>query len=98
MNKTLGIAFAGLAAIAVVAVGFYMIDVDQTQEARLPDVDVKVEGGQAPAFNVETGEVKITEEKATVPVPEVKVEQKEITVPGLEVTPPEQDGPADNRS
>lgn len=68
------------AIIAVIAIGFgiYMIDVDQTQDARLPDVDVQVEGGQLPKFDAEVGEVDVVEEEVTV------------TVPKLEVTPPEQ--------
>jgi hypothetical protein len=44
---------AGVAAIAIVAAGvvaYYMVDIDQTREARLPNVDVTVEGGQAPAL------------------------------------------------
>ena len=74
----------GLVIVALVVFGFYMIDVDQTQEAQLPDVDVSVEGGQAPEFDVDTGSVAVGEEEVTV------------TVPTLEVTPPEDDNAADN--
>lgn len=67
-----------LAAIAVIAaIGlFYMVDVEQTQQARLPDVDVQVEGGQMPKADVRTGSIQTGEEDVT------------ITVPTIEVTPP----------
>ncbi|MDC0659669.1 hypothetical protein N6L27_16830 [Leisingera sp. SS27] len=84
----------GVAAVIAIAAAFYMIDVDQTEEARLPDVEVNVEGGQLPEFDAEVGSVELTEESATVKVPDVDVEMKdaEITVPGIEVTPPEDAG------
>ena len=81
-----------IGAVIVVAIGlfaFYMLDIDQTKEARLPDV--KVEGGQAPEFDVDTGSVDVTREKTNIPVPEVTVKEKEVTVPGLKIEPPEPD-------
>lgn len=82
-----------LGIVAVIALGFamYMVDVDQTEEASLPDVDVTVEGGNLPEFDAEVGSVTVTEETATVPVPDVDVtmEEAEVSVPGLEITPPE---------
>lgn len=98
MNRTIGLVLAGIAVLALGLFAFYMVDVDQTQEAKLPDVDVEVKGGQAPKFDVETGKVEITKEKATVPVPEVKVEEKQVTVPGIKVTPPPSDNPADKKT
>lgn len=82
-----------IAVIALAAVGFYMVDIDQTQETRLPDVDVTVEGGQLPEFDAEVGSVEITEEEATVEVPNVEVtmEEETVTVPGIKVTPPSDD-------
>ncbi len=73
--------------VTALAVG-YMVDVDQTQEAKLPDVDVEVTGGQVPKFDVETGSVRVTEEKVNVPVPEVNMVEKEVTVPSISITPP----------
>jgi hypothetical protein len=83
---------AGVAAIAIVAAGvvaYYMIDIDQTREARLPNVDVTVEGGQAPAFDVKTGSVDVGTTTETVKVPdvEVKMEEKKVEVPTISVTP-----------
>ncbi|WP_299609521.1 hypothetical protein [uncultured Tateyamaria sp.] len=83
-----------LAVVAVLAVGaaVYMVDIDQTQETRLPEVSV--EGGQLPAFDAEVGEVNLTEETVDVTVPDVDVSMEEttVTVPGIEVTPPANDG------
>lgn len=79
---------AGIAAAVIVVGGAaYFVDVDQTQEAQLPNVDVSVEGGQAPKFDVETGSVDVSSEEKTIVVPEVELVEKEVTVPTLEVTP-----------
>jgi hypothetical protein len=48
-------------------------DVDQTKNAQLPDVDVNVTGGQAPAFDVTGPEVNVGMENKTVQVPNVDV-------------------------
>ncbi|MEW9918665.1 hypothetical protein AB2B41_03565 [Marimonas sp. MJW-29] len=83
-----------VAVVALAAVAFYMVDIDQTQEARLPDVDVSVEGGQMPEFNAEVGSVEMTEEEVTVEVPDVEItmEEETVTVPGISVTPPNNGG------
>jgi hypothetical protein len=83
-------AVLGVAALAVVAYGaFYFIDVDQTQEARMPTVDIDVEGGQAPEFDVETGSVDVGTTTETIEVPDVEIttDEREITLPTLEVEP-----------
>lgn len=82
------------AVVALGAVAFYMVDIDQTQETRLPDVDVTVEGGQMPAFDAEVGSVEMIEEELTVDVPDVEItmEEETVTVPGISVTPPNNDG------
>ncbi|MFN3172720.1 MAG: hypothetical protein ACE37E_18710 [Hyphomicrobiales bacterium] len=83
-------AVLGVAALAVVAYGaFYFIDVDQTQEARMPTVDIDVEGGQAPEFDVETGSVGVGTTTETIEVPDVEIttDEREITLPTLEVEP-----------
>ncbi|MFQ6549355.1 hypothetical protein AADZ90_015465 [Aestuariibius sp. 2305UL40-4] len=64
-------------AVVVVGVAVYLgvalVDVDQTQEAQLPDVDVTVEGGQAPEFDVDTGEIETG--TTTVEVPTLEIER-----------------------
>ena len=48
-------------------------DVDQTKEAKLPDVDVNVGGGQLPEYNVQGPDVDIGTENKTIQVPTVDV-------------------------
>lgn len=84
----------GLVAAAAVGFGVYMVDIDQTEEAALPNVDVTVEGGNLPEFDAEVGSVALTEEEATIEVPNVEVtmEEEQVTVPGIQITPPEEIG------
>lgn len=81
-------AAVGITAVAAAAV--YMIDIDQTQEGALPDVDIAVEGGQLPEFDAEVGTVSLGEAQVEVEVPEVKVitNTETITVPTLSVDAP----------
>ena len=58
--KTSTAVIAGLAAILVIAFAIFFIDIDQTEEGALPDVDVSVEGGNLPKFDAETGSVNVT--------------------------------------
>lgn len=67
-----------VALIAAVWSGF--LDIDQTRSARVPDVSANAEGvtaagGQAPAFDIETGEVAVgtRPQNVTVRVPTVEV-------------------------
>ncbi len=92
MKSTTAI-IGGAAAAVVIAAGIYMIDIDQTQETRMPDVDVSVNGGQLPEFEAEVGSVSVEQEDVTVDVPDVEVtmEEKRLTVPSLEINPPSDD-------
>ena len=91
--KTFWTVFGFVAAALLIIAGVYMVDIDQTQEARLPDVEVTAEGGQMPKFDAEVGSVEVTEETVEVTVPEVEVttDTAEVTVPGLEINPPADD-------
>jgi hypothetical protein len=83
-------AVLGVAALAVVAYGlFYFVDVEQVQEARAPTIDLEIEPGQAPEFNVETGSVDVGTTTETIEVPDVEVTTREtdVTLPTLEVQP-----------
>ena len=67
---------AVVAIIIAVASGF--LDINQVRGARAPDIDasrngVTASGGQAPAFDVETGSVSVGTRDANVKVPELKV-------------------------
>ena len=65
-----------VAAIILIATG--LIDINQIRGARAPDIDasrngVTASGGQAPAFDVETGTVSVGTRDANVKVPELRV-------------------------
>jgi hypothetical protein len=91
--KTSVAVVGGLVAAVVIAGAIYLIDIDQTQEGSLPDVDVSVEGGELPKFDAEVGSIEMTEEEVTVEVPKVEVtsEEETVTVPGISVTPPDEE-------
>jgi hypothetical protein len=76
--------------LLIVGVASGFIDINQTRGAKAPEISatgngLTAKGGQAPAFDVETGSVKVGTGNATVKVPK------------LEVVPPEnQAAPATN--
>lgn len=66
--------------VVLVAVGSGMVDINQTRGVKAPDIDasrngVTAEGGQAPAFDIETGTVAVDAKPAnvTIPVPSIRV-------------------------
>jgi hypothetical protein len=70
--------------VVIIAIATGFLDISQTREARAPDIDatqsgVSARGGQAPAFDVETGSIAIgaREQNVTVPVPRVEVRPPE---------------------
>jgi hypothetical protein len=79
MRAVLLVLIIAVAAILVaVATGF--LDVNQIRGAKAPAVAVTgngvvARGGQAPAFDVETGSVKVGSKEATVRVPALQVER-----------------------
>lgn len=68
-------------------------DVDQTQAGELPDVDVDVESGQLPAYDVDWADVDVgtTEEVVEVPKLKVVMETETVTVPSIDVDMPDDD-------
>lgn len=48
--------------------------VEQTEEGKLPDVEVKAEGGELPKYEVETPEVDVGTKTVEVEVPTATVE------------------------
>jgi hypothetical protein len=67
---------AVVAIIVAVAIGF--LDINQIRGAKAPEIDasrngVTATGGQAPAFDIETGSVSVGTRDATVKVPELRV-------------------------
>jgi hypothetical protein len=69
---------AVLAIIAALATGF--LNIDQIRGAKAPQVSatgngVTAAGGQAPAFDVQTGSVKVGAEDKTVKMPTIEVQK-----------------------
>jgi hypothetical protein len=67
-----------LAIIAALATGF--LDINQIRGAQAPQLSttgngVTARGGQAPAFDVQTGSVKVGTTQRTVQVPAIQVQQ-----------------------
>lgn len=67
-----------LVVIAAISTGF--LDINQVRGGRAPQIaatsnGVVAKGGQAPAFDVETGSVKVGTTQATVNVPTVVVQK-----------------------
>ena len=73
----LGYVLGAIVIALLVAFGIYLVDVDQTQEGELPDVDVSVEGGQLPEADTEVGDVDVGTDEVEVEVPTVDVESPE---------------------
>jgi len=48
-------------------------DVEKTQEGEMPKVEVTSEGGQLPAYDVETPEVEMGTETRTIEVPTAEI-------------------------
>jgi hypothetical protein len=86
-----------VAVIAAVASGF--VDINQIRGGQAPEVaatnnGVTAKGGRAPAFDVETGSVKVGTGEANVTMPKVTLgkEDKQVRVPTLEIRPADQQG------
>ena len=91
-GKVIGIAVAIVALVGAVWLGSTLIDVDQTEPGKLPDVDVAIdaEAGKIPEYDVDTGEVNVGTETETVLVPEVVMVDEEVEVPTVDVEEPEE--------
>ena len=81
-----GIIIAIVAVLAIIAAfAFGLIDIDQTKQTKLPEVSVQ--GGQAPAFDVDTAKVDVGTKREDITVPKVDVgtTKTDIKVPTVEV-------------
>ena len=81
----------------IAAIGSGFLDVSQTRGARAPTVAasdgaIRAQGGQSPAFEVQTGSVEVGTREANVAVPkiEVKRDEKGVKVPTVEIRPAEE--------
>lgn len=71
----IGAILAGVAVVAAVAFGVYMVDIDQTEEGAL--ATVSIEGGNLPEYEADVGDIEVGERDITVTVPTVDVESPE---------------------
>jgi uncharacterized protein involved in outer membrane biogenesis len=67
-------------ALILIAVATGFLDINQIRGAKAPQVSattngIVAKGGQAPAFDVETGSVKVGSKDATVKVPTLEVQK-----------------------
>jgi uncharacterized lipoprotein len=71
-------------------------NVEKTEEGKMPDVDVQADSGQLPAYEVETADVDVGTQPATVEVPDVDVDvnsnEATVPVPDVDVNMPEEEG------
>ena len=86
---------AVVAIIVLVATG--LVDISQVRGAKAPDVSassngITASGGQAPAFDIETGSVSVGARDATVKVPALQVN------PAGKDAPAAQPAPAQNQA
>lgn len=72
-----GTIIAAVVAVIAIAFGVYMIDVDQTEEGSLPDVDISMEGGNMPEFDAEVGDIETGTETVTMEVPTLDIQSPE---------------------
>lgn len=83
---TTGIIIAVVAVLGIIAAfAFGLVDIDQTKETMVPDI--KVVGGQAPAFDVDTAKIDVGTKKTgiTVPTVDVGTTKASIEVPTVDV-------------
>lgn len=87
MRKPVAVFVTGIAALTVAA-----CDVEQTREAKLPNVDVSVDKGQLPAYEIkQTKEARMPDVSVSVEsgqLPEVEVETADIEVGRKDVSVP----------
>jgi hypothetical protein len=81
-----------VALIAAFASGY--LDISQTRSAEVPRLEaangsIRAQGGQPPAFEVQTGSVEVgtTEANVAVPKVEVKRDKARVDVPSVKVRP-----------
>lgn len=74
------IALVVVVALVVAAFAFGLVDIDQVKEAKVPDIKVETSGGQAPAFDVNTADVKLGSTQETIETPTIDVGTKESTI------------------
>ena len=79
-----------VALIAAFATG--LVDISQSREARAPKIEaadgaIRAQGGQSPAFEVQTGSVEVGTRETNVAVPKIEVQRDKakVDVPNVEI-------------
>ena len=77
-------------AILVASLGLAGCDVEKTEEGKMPDVDVNVDSGKLPEYDVDTPDVDVGTKEKTITVPDVDVTMPDDDEPDLDdpVAPP----------
>lgn len=70
LNRKTLVAMAIASAFALSACDF-----EQTREGEMPEVDVDVEGGQLPAYEVDAPDVDVEMEERTIKVPTIEISE-----------------------
>lgn len=65
--------------------------VEKTEEGEMPEVNV--EGGELPSYDVDTADVDVTTETATVTVPELTTDTAAVAVPDVDIQTPSENQP-----
>ena len=73
--------------VVIAGVGTGFININEIHGAKAPEVTatgngITAKGGEAPAFDVENGSVKVGSENTTVKVPTLEVQKPEHGKPG----------------
>jgi len=73
------------------AVIFTSCQVENTKKAEVPEVEVDVEDGEMPKYNVEWADVDVSTRTKTIEVPKVVVvmEEKEVEIPYVDINMPD---------
>jgi hypothetical protein len=77
-------------AACLLAVALTGCTVEQTEEARPPEVDVDVDPGRWPDYKVNWADVDVGTSERTITVPVVRIEKetRTVSVPYIDITPP----------
>src|SRR3546814_17987504 len=73
-----------LIVIVIVLVAFGIVDITQTRQAKLPDVNT--EGGQLPGYGVDTPGLDLGKEKKQVTVPDIDAHEAQKTIESTDIT------------
>jgi len=89
--------------LSVIALSLFIVTgckMDQTKNAELPEVDVEVEEGQVPDFDVDWADVNVGTRTETVEIPNVVIvmEETEVEIPYLDVDMPDEYGDKEERT